>query len=359
MSMVLVFLFAILLILGFVFLIGLILLIVGIVKRTKPKNQGKKHPTVLIVIGSLLMVPLIGMIVFVAVYPGASDALKQRRMENYTSVREIWLNESIYGEKELTKQAIEAMVKASEEGDKESFKANFAEAVRNNSDFDKRVDDFFAAYPCGFDVSKFVERTTYGGYDRFEGTNRIREFSNRYLTTSGGEDFVIMIGYCCENDDHPEKVGITYFTVRNVNCQAVFELDFDPYDADASAKVYEREYLVCDLNSSNDFDARIVSGGLYLWTESDGPVLTKSQMADVLNGVSSLKEAIDQGLIGNPNVTVKSYNSSTYVCYYELKSDNGEPLYAHISLDSPLGSINSAYTCSKYEGNYSDSIVEK
>lgn len=357
MSMVLVFLFAILLILGFVFLVGLVLLIVGIVKRRSPKNKGKKHPTVLIVIGSILMVPLIGGILFVAIYPGANQALTKQRIESYTGIRETWQKEFVFSGGAKT-QALEALIKASEDGDKESFKACFSDTVRGNSDFDKRVDAFFAAYPGGFDKDKFVERGGVQGYnyDKYDGSNRVSVGTDRYLTSANGEDFIVVIGYCYKNEDHPEDVGITFFSVRNPGGQAVFEQTFDPTEVD-TYKYYAQDYLTCDIRPSGEVNARLISGGVYIWTESDGPVLTRDEMAKVLSSVSTLKEAIDKGLLGNPNVTAINPNSSGCSCYYELKTANGDPLYAYISLDSQLGSINGAYTCSKIEGNYSDNLI--
>lgn len=357
MSMVLVFLFAILLILGFVFLVGLVLLIVGIVKRRSPKNKGKKHPTVLIVIGSILMVPLVGTLLFVAIYPGANQALTQRRIESYTTITETWQKEFVFSEGAKT-QAIEALLKATEAGDKESFKSCFSDTVRGNSDFDKRVDSFFTSYPGGFDKTKFVERGGVQGYnyDKYDGSNRVSVGTDRYLTTVGEDDFVIVVGYCYKNEDHPEDVGITFFSIRNLGGQAVFESGFDPEESD-TCNYYMKDYLTCDIRPASELSARMIAGGIYVWNESDGPVLTRDEMSSVLSKVSSLKEAIDKGLIGNPNVTARSVNSSGCYCYYELKSANGEPLYAYISLDSYLGSINGAYTCSKFEGNYSDNLI--
>ncbi len=60
-------LLAFILLLGMLFVAGLVFLIIGIVKKQSPKNKGKKHPVVFIVVGSLLALPAVVSIAIVLV----------------------------------------------------------------------------------------------------------------------------------------------------------------------------------------------------------------------------------------------------------------------------------------------------
>ena len=52
-------------------------------------------------------------------------------------------------ERKAAQQAIEALLKAADEGDEDAFVSNFSEEVRDSRKFDKAVEEFFEKYPEG------------------------------------------------------------------------------------------------------------------------------------------------------------------------------------------------------------------
>ena len=131
-------------ILGIVFLIGLILLIIGIVRKSKKKNEGKKSPVVLIVIGAVLMIPSIACVITIAVYLVKSDLNRTKWEKEADSIVELWQHVSITDEK-AAPQALNALLTAADDGDKEAFMKCFAESVREDDEFEDEDfdEDFF------------------------------------------------------------------------------------------------------------------------------------------------------------------------------------------------------------------------
>ena len=133
------------LVMGAVFLLGLILLIIGIVRRKNKKNEGKKSPVVLIITGSVLMVPSIICVVLIAVSLVMSDINRAHWEKEADSIVELWQNTHVTDEK-AAPQALNALLTAADNGDKEAFIKCFAKTVREDDEFEDMVDQFFEEY---------------------------------------------------------------------------------------------------------------------------------------------------------------------------------------------------------------------
>ena len=90
------------------FLAGIILLIIGIVNKSKPKNAGRKFPTVCMSLGGTLLV-LPALIVAIGIVPRIFGGF-------YSSVPEHWQNAWV-GDTQAADEAIKALMEAAGNGD--------------------------------------------------------------------------------------------------------------------------------------------------------------------------------------------------------------------------------------------------
>ena len=91
------------------FLAGIILLIIGIVNKSKPKNAGRKFPTVCMSLGGTLLV-LPALIVAIGIVPRIFGGF-------YSSVPEHWQNAWV-GDTQAADEAIKALMQAAGNGGK-------------------------------------------------------------------------------------------------------------------------------------------------------------------------------------------------------------------------------------------------
>ncbi len=129
-SMMFVFLVIICLILGAVFILGLILFVIGLIRSKRTKNKGKKSPTVQIVVGGTLAMIPIGLVL--AVIGGLLMRNLQEELtpdKEYASVSEKWQDEFVSSE-EMREEAMAELLTAAEAQDKERFRGVFSEEAR-------------------------------------------------------------------------------------------------------------------------------------------------------------------------------------------------------------------------------------
>ena len=169
----------------------------------------------------------------------------------------------------------------------------------------------------------------------------IQHGSTHYNCILNGEWYFINLGFCHEDNLEPDKVGVDYFTIRNVEGKAVYN-DNASRDRDYD----EGAYMLCDIRSSDEICARAIDGSAYLWTPTDDPKLTVEEMSALIKKYRSNSPGDIWRRIGEPNAQIKWYNCTGYDYYYELVPEDGEPRYAYICASGFRGNIYSAYICS-------------
>lgn len=256
----------------------------------------------------------------------------------YDSVPERWKNEYV-SDNRAAAQAIKALLKSADDGDREAFAKNFTDELRARADFERLLDTFFASYPTGLSEVKLD-----GGGVSSSGSYRaghdVQEGSTHYECTLNGEWYMINLGFCYENTDEPEKVGVDFFMIKNLEAQAVHQ---DAYSRDSDH--YDDIVLLCDIRSSDEVSARLIDGQAFLWTDTDTQKLTANEMRELLSKYRSLAAPEVSDRIGKANAERKFFNCTGYDHYYELVPENGEPRYAYICANSSYGRIIYAYLC--------------
>jgi len=256
----------------------------------------------------------------------------------YDSVPERWRNEWV-SDRRAASEVIEALLSSADSGDREAFSENFTPELQASADFAETLDAFFESYPVGLSECELdgglvaSEMSTHDGYSMQDG-------STHYNCTLDGESYFINLCFCHGNDLEPDKVGVTYFTVRNLEAKAVYN-DNSSRDRDYE----EGTYMLCDIRNSEEICARLINGNAYLWTPTDTPKLTADKMGELIEKYGELSPADVWVEIGEPNAQISWYNSTGCDCYYELQPEDGEPRYAHICASRYRGNIYYAYLC--------------
>ena len=265
--------------------------------------------------------------------------------ENYDNVVECWQNENV-SDRKAAEQAIEALLKAADDGDKDKFMSNFTEELQESRKFKNAVKEFFKAYPEGLSECELEADSISGGGSYDYGHNVLNGYAG-WTTWMDDEWYRISMSFCYENTDAPEKVGVVDFYIMNMQGDAVRRQEsYSNYD------YWDDIHLLCDVRSSDEVDCRMINGIAYLWNETDNPKLTPSQMRAVLEECGTMQDLIE--MVGEPNAAI----GDAY--YYELASDGGGPRYLHILAHSLYGRIVRAVVCGEEEGSgeYGDPLYE-
>lgn len=210
-SMFLAFLFIALIILGGMFFLGLILLIIGIIRRKNPKNQGKKSPIVSIVLGILLLLPPVGTGVFVAGVIIKDYVVSHR---DYEVVTDEWRAHYVVPSKavnDVTAQLLEAV----NDNDRELMEKLFAKSARESLGFERQLDSFIENCPKG--KAEISDENVVKGvnYDRaYKDTTESRYDNESIKVEIGGEDYYVYAYFCNKNEDSDE-VGLIFFCLQN------------------------------------------------------------------------------------------------------------------------------------------------
>jgi len=315
-------------VLGIVFLIGLTLLIIGIVRKCKAKNKGKKSPVALIVTGSVLMVPSI-IIVGIIVYNLVSSDMNRAKWEREAdSVVELWQNTNVTDDK-AAKQALASLLTHADMGDKEAFAKNFAKPLRDDPEFNEKIDRFFAEYPGGLAGLDFKSSGGGGGGSSNRGV-RERHSIYGYDINLGDESYYLELAFCYVNDTDPDQIGVTRFEVYNLGGYVDYNLMQDGHVISHG----DDDYLVCNICTPDEVSARRIGGHAYRWTESEVEPVTADEMEQILKNCTTLDDAISTGKIGQPNSEYHTPNSNGTDYIYELKPEDGEARYAKIVVSS-------------------------
>lgn len=335
-SMILAFLLIALLILGFMFFVGLILLIIGIVRKKSPKNQGKISPIICIVLGVLFMLPPVGTGMLVG---GVMIKEALTPDKEYEIVTDEWREEYVSSEK-AAKDVLAQLLEAADEGDTELIEKLFVKSESSKDKFKALEEDFLKNYPKGLAKAEVDKMGSSEGAQYRDG-NAVKTCSASVRLTLDGEAYFIDMQFCFENDKDKDEVGLTSFILENLEASA---LD-DVYN--------EGDALVCSIVSKSKVNARLINGKAFVYSDS-ARKLSQEKMAELLHSYKRLDDIC--ALIGYPNASVKYDNCTGYDYYYELEEEDGRPLFVHITTSSPYGEILDNYLCSDTQGYYSRSL---
>ena len=358
-SMFIVFIVIAAVIFGLMLITGLILLIVGIVNKSRPKHSGKKFPMVCIVSGSVLLaLPL--MAAAVVMFWGIAGVVKEAfQSREYDSLSERWSSQLLLTDSDAAEQAIEGLLSSADTGDREAFAKHFTPELQASEGFDEALDSFFAAYPTGLSQCD-LDGGRGSGSDSYDAGHTVKTAHADYKCMQDGNWYSIMMVFCYKDTDDPDKVGVTKFTIMNLEAAAVFEDEFS-----RNPDYLDDVYLLCDIKSSDEVSARLIGGWPLLWTPTDTPKLTAEQMRELIAGHDRLDDKDLRNTIGTANAAIKYSNCSWVEYYYEIKDENGEPRYVCIHTNSPFdepdipyGEILSAYKCTPYEIDFHDPLFE-
>lgn len=294
----------------FLFFLGLILLIVGIVRKRKPQYAGKKSPTVCIVSGTICLLPLIGAAIYLAWYYGEGS---------YAHVTDGWRSGRYIAEDRAKEEAIEGLLTAADAGDRDYFEKMFTPKLRERSDFQRLVDAFFESYPNGLSL---CERSEHWG----NGINNAL-----FTCFLDGEWYSMKLELCYGRRYTPDDVGVTFFCIENLEAYAI--------DRDYG----EDDFLLCEIVDESEVTARLIYGRGSLFTPTPDRSITVEEMKSYLEQYDDLDDLTAR--IGEPNVDNESKYSNDRHCYYELVPEDGEPRYAYINVKYD-GKFYYSYICS-------------
>ena len=346
-SMFLVFLFVVIIILGISFLLGMILLIVGLANSGKVKKNKKKWPVVLSVVGALTMIPPVIITLIAVIAASKYNYDIEHMLDKYGTVAQAWQHVEVVDTK-AANQSLDLLFAAADANNRDEFVANFSQEMREDPRFNDAVDKFFEAYPGGFSGKDYY-------YNAHGGTTAGPDWKGAkrgYECDVDGVHYYITIGFVYHSDEHPEKVGVNYLTIMNIEGQAMYS-----YGDTEINKNNEDIFLMCYLPTSDEVSARRIDRYAYLWNENDNPLMTKEEMREYLSQYETLQEAIDAGGIGQPNAIPINNGFELGSYYYELKSVDGEPRYAEINTKGHFGKIISAYECTDTTADFDDPII--
>ncbi len=315
--------------LGFLFLVGLILLIVGIVRKRKPKNAGKKSPVVCIVSGAVCLLAPIGTAICLVISLVVSLFSGRFGGSDFRNVTEGWRKGGYVSDTKAKWEAINGLLTAADAGDRDSFERMFTPRLQKKGNFREAIDAFFESYPNGLSLCELD-----GGYGMTTGW-QVETASTSYTCFLDGEWYYMGLEICFRNPESPDDVGVTFFCIENLEAYA---LDRD-YGKD--------EFVACEIKNESEVTARLINRRGYLFTPTPDRSITVEQMKSYLEKYDDLDDLAAR--IGKPNAS-KQYSNSRGADYcYELVPENGEPRYACIDADYIGGENYWYHICSDVE----------
>ncbi|MBQ1441580.1 MAG: DUF5104 domain-containing protein [Clostridia bacterium] len=339
-SMVFVFIILEVIVLAILFIVGIILLVRGFMNKHLAEYAGKKSPKIMMITGGVFVsLPLV-LFVCLAVWSITSSVSTIFNRSRYECIPDIWRHESV-SDSQAKSDIINALLVSADKGNREAFARNFTPEIQRKSGFDAAVDRFFESYPVGLSKCDKKDESG-GGTGSYDYGHKVLNDSLNYYCILDGDWYCVNLEYCYCNTDEPDKVGVTGFWIRNLEASAVFEGEGGKTD----------EYLVCDIKSSSEVQARLIGGRAYVWRTTGEPRVTAEQLRAALTKIDRLDSPALNLMLGEPNVGIKNDGSSDYAYFYELKPENGEPRYAYFQTDSEFGRILWAFLCTPYEVDY-------
>ncbi len=326
---------------------GVILLLAGFINLFRKKYKGKKSPVICMIAGALMMTLPVILAGFLGIRGFSQAARDFFTPTRYESVPERWRNEWVM-ESQAESQIIRALLTSADKGDREAFARNFTPETQQKPGFDRAVDAFFAAYPVGLSRCEKMDNAAEDPDQDDAGSGRTGRTS--FCCVLDEQWYCAIIGYCYGNDDAPDKVGVTYFRVMNLQAAAVYYGAGQEPDGDG--------FPVCDIKSPDEYNARLIGGQAYLWETDREPSLSEELLRRILEKTSRLDDPIYRLTIGEPGVVIKHEDSPQFGYFYQIVSQDGEPRYVYFQTDSEYGHILWSFLCTPYEVDYDNPLVK-
>lgn len=301
------------------FLIGLVILTVGIILRCLKRNEGRIFPTVIIIVSALFLAPGVVTCETLVISVAKSTITTSIARANYECVPDKWRNENV-GDNAAAAEVIEALLQSADAGDREAFAKNFTPNIQSEARFNSDLDKFFESYPVGLSTVELDGGGVSGGASASDG-NLEKDGYTHYTCYLDGEWYIIYLNFCHCNDLSPNDVGVTGFYIENV-------------EGNASDIDYSNKALACSVFYENAICARLIDGRGFEFTPYDRQI-SASEMQALLGKYTDLREI--QNEIGPPNVTIKYSNCTGWDHYYELIPEDGEPRYCYLCTQGEWG----------------------
>ncbi len=338
-------------VMAILFILGIILLIRGFLKRYLAEYAGKNTPKVLMTTGIVFIsLPVIAFVV-IALWSITSSVSTIYNRAHYQCIPDVWRKETV-SQSRAEEEIIKALLVYADKGDKEAFEKNFTPELQKRKDFDKTVSQFLSLYPVGLSRCRINDKL------RLEPVNKVSEDGVKSESLSfscvlDGTWYFMYLNYCYRNPDEPDKVGVTNFMVMNLEAAAAYRSGASP-----GADPQKHVYLLCDFKSSREVDARLIGGRPYLWFPTDTPTVTADELRGLVKNGGRLDDPALKSRLGEPNVGIKQNDSAEYGYIYEIASENGEPRYVYFQTDAEFGRILCSYLCTPYEVDYDKPLFE-
>lgn len=314
-SLLAVYLFIFIVILAILAFIGSIFLVIGLVKRKKAAEQGKKYPYVFIVLGILFLAPsvlTVGGVLVTAVV--STVQIKIADTIGYENCVDKWKNRWV-SDSAAEEAMLEEFIEAAESRDKDALMALYTDEIQNRAELSGQVDEFLAAYPGGFSADDFESDGAHsesGGGEAY--------FDTDYEGVIDGEYYYISFSACHSNDEHEERVGLRYFYIKSEKAKVLEDRNDYVYATDS-------QYIDAGFSVEGEYETRRVGGYPFEFVPMDRK-LTKEQVIDEIKNVRTIEELTE--ILGEPNGRSERLSE----LLYELVPEGGEPRYVVITYDN-------------------------
>lgn len=313
-SMMIIFLVIGAILVGLVGLIGLIMIIVSLVRRGKFKREGRKPKKLGLIIGIVLFCIPIGIVIAIVGSIVVSGVKTNIARKSYNNCIEQWRNEWVT-DNEACEAAIEELLTAADEGDIEALKALFPKEAQGEN-LDEQIEAFLEEYPKG--LSEIEERNdqSMGSSGSNHYGSHTEDCSSRYEIVMDGQRYYLNLSIRYQCDEDSDQIGVTLFTVES---EKAYVLEKEYGDDD---------YIFADTVVEEEFETRRIDGHPYRFTEIDRAI-TVDEALKTMKTERSIGSFIEK--YGEPNVKIKYSNCTGTDYYYELKPEDGELRYLHIT----------------------------
>lgn len=349
--MFLIFVIFVLIVFAVMTLIGTILVIFGFKEKRKPPNIRRKRYKPMITIGVILLAIPAGTFLLINLTALKSTILSRAaKNAKYDNIVEKWQKSGQYiNEDEAAADAVKALLESADSGDKQAFKKNFTEELQDGVSFNNDVNRFFESYPQGLSKCELNGGLVSSDGD-YDNGNSIENGYTHYTCTIDGEWYGIYLSFCYENTKAEKEVGVTKFQIENLQANALNE----EYD--------ESDLLLCNVLTDEQIServgyyatARLIADEGIIFRDTGYTPITEEEFKTAVNRYSSLTDFYNA--VGRPPGEKKYSNATGTEIYYDIISDDGSPLYAHLCVGGDK--IYYGFFCSDRETLYDKELYK-
>lgn len=293
---------------------GIVLLIIGLVKRNIAIKNGKPYSLTCIVLGCVLI--LIPIITFGGAFVSSitSGIEKEIERSKYDNCVDEWKNEWV-SSNEVKGDLIEEFFEAADNGDKRALLKLYSKRIQKNSNIVQQIEDFMEEYPGGFSELEFEYQSGVedGSSDYGVSYEYLRA---RYEVKKGGDYYYISFGCCYESDEEPDEIGLDYMIINSEKAEVLQdELDYERSDD---------EHIIANIDVSEEFETRRVAGNPCRYINT-GRLYTEEEVLDAIRESYDLYELTSN--LGEPHGTRGGLNE----IIYEIEPEDNEYRYIEIT----------------------------